>query len=311
MNMLQLKYAVEVAHYGSINKAAEALYIAQPNLSRYIRELEEELGITIFRRTYRGMIPTPDGETFLCYARQIQNQIDDIEKLYKGEKLHKQRFSISVPRASYIADAFVQFSRHIQVEPTEIYYMETNTRKAIQNLLDANYHLGIIRYAVDDDDYFKRVLEEKGIVCQLVTDFTYVVILSENSPLASKDEIFYSDLADMIEIAHGDPFVPSMMPASQTDIPPNGSERSIFLFERGGQFDLLCENEQTYMMVSPIPEKLLKRYRLVQRPCLDRQRVYRDVLIYQKEYELTQLDRQFIGELAASKRRTLRISGAI
>ena len=65
------------------------------------------------------------------------------------------------------------------------------------------------------------------------------------------------------------------------------------------------------MMVSPIPEKLLKRYRLVQRPCLDRQRVYRDVLIYQKEYELTQLDRQFIGELAASKRRTLRISGAI
>jgi hypothetical protein len=96
-----------------------------------------------------------------------------------------------------------------------------------------------------------------------------------------------------------------MKPATRTDVPPDGSERSIFLFERGGQFDLLCENEQTYMMVSPIPEKLLKRYGLVQRPCLDRRRVYRDVLIYQKEYELTQLDRQFIKELAASKRRTL------
>jgi DNA-binding transcriptional LysR family regulator len=49
MNMIQLKYAVEVAHYGSINKAAEAMYIAQPNLSRYIRELEDDLGITIFK----------------------------------------------------------------------------------------------------------------------------------------------------------------------------------------------------------------------------------------------------------------------
>ena len=82
MNILQIKYAVEVARYGSINKAAEALYIAQPNLSRYIRELEADLGITIFKRTYRGMAPTPDGETFLHYAQQVLNQIDDIEKLY-------------------------------------------------------------------------------------------------------------------------------------------------------------------------------------------------------------------------------------
>lgn len=179
MNIMQIKYAVEVAHYGSINKAAEALYIAQPNLSRYIRELEADLGITIFKRTYRGMEPTPDGVTFLHYARQVLNQIDDIEKLYKGENVRKQRFSISVPRASYIADAFVQFSRHIDVEPTEIYYMETNTRKAIQNLLEADYRLGIIRYAAEDDNYFRRMLDEKGIVCQLVTDFTYVLIMSE------------------------------------------------------------------------------------------------------------------------------------
>ena len=185
MNILQIKYAVEVARYGSINKAAEALYFAQPYLSRYIRELEADLGITIFKRTYRGMAPTPDGETFLRYARQVLNQIDDIEKLYKGDGVRKQQFSISVPRASYIADAFVQFSRHIDAAPVEIYYMETNTRKAIQNLLESDYRLGIIRYASEDDAYIQRTLDEKGIACRLVTDFTYVLIMSRSSPLAA------------------------------------------------------------------------------------------------------------------------------
>ena len=71
MNILQIKYAVEVARLGSINRAAEELYIAQPNLSRYIRELEGELGISIFKRTHRGMVPTPEGETFIRYAEQI------------------------------------------------------------------------------------------------------------------------------------------------------------------------------------------------------------------------------------------------
>ena len=96
-----------------------------------------------------------------------------------------------------------------------------------------------------------------------------------------------------------------MSPGSKGEDTLEDSERSILLFERGGQFDLLCENEQTYMWVSPIPEKLLKRYSLVQCPCQDKRRVYRDVLIYRKDYELTEMDRHFITELAASKRQTL------
>ena len=65
MNILHLKYAVEIAKTGSLNKAAENLYMGQPNLSRAIRELEGSLGITIFERTPRGMRTTPDGEEIL------------------------------------------------------------------------------------------------------------------------------------------------------------------------------------------------------------------------------------------------------
>ena len=82
MNLTYLKYVVEVARVRSITKAAQNLYMGQPNLSKAIRELERELGITIFRRTSKGVIPTPQGEEFLGYAQGILSQLDELESLY-------------------------------------------------------------------------------------------------------------------------------------------------------------------------------------------------------------------------------------
>ena len=83
MNLLHMKYAVEVARLGSLNKAAESLMIAQPNISRSIKELEADLGITIFQRSAKGMALTPDGEEFMEYARDILHRIDKIEQSYR------------------------------------------------------------------------------------------------------------------------------------------------------------------------------------------------------------------------------------
>ena len=103
MNITHMKYAYEVAKVGSLSKAAEKLFVAVPNLSRSIKELEADLGITIFDRSVKGMRLTPDGEEFVQYARRILRQIGEMEQLYKGTLQKKQQFSISVPRASYIA----------------------------------------------------------------------------------------------------------------------------------------------------------------------------------------------------------------
>ena len=79
MNLLHVKYAVEIAKTKSISKAAQALYTTQPNLSRAIKELEQTLGITIFERTSSGIITTPEGEEFLEHTRGIISQLDEIE----------------------------------------------------------------------------------------------------------------------------------------------------------------------------------------------------------------------------------------
>ena len=306
MNILHMKYAVEVAKVGSLNKAAETLLIAAPNVSRSIKELEADIGISIFERTTKGMELTPEGEEFINYAKGILNQIDEVENFYKKGSAKKQKFSISVPRACYISEAFSQFSKSLSKEPAEIFYKETNSQRTIRNMLEHDYKLGIIRYAENYDKYFKAMLEEKGFSYEMVTEFTYSLIMSADNPLSQKETITFDDLADYIEIAHADPYVPSM-PLSKVvkEELPDNIDRRIFIFERASQFDLLSNNPETFMWVSPAPESLLKRYNLVQKKCVDNKKIYKDVLIYKNGYKLSKLDRQFITELCEAKRKYL------
>ena len=304
MNIQHMKYAVEVAKLGSLNKAAETLLIAQPNISRSIKELEADLGITIFQRSAKGMILTPEGEEFIENARDILHRIDKIEQSYRDGSHKKRKFSISVPRACYISSALAEFSKNIGDSDVEIYYKETNSKKTIKKLLENEYKLGIIRYAENYDGYYKTMLEEKGLAYELVAEFSYVLIMSRDNPLASKEKITYEDLSSFIEIAHADPYVPSlsMSKVFRNELPDNIGQR-IFVFERGSQFDLLSENPKTFMWVSPASQKILDRYNLVQRVCEGNKRVYKDVLIYHKGYKLTKLDKDFITALCIAKRK--------
>ena len=304
MNLLHMKYALEVAKSGSINKDAEVLMVAAPNVSRSIKELETDFGITIFKRTQNGTKLTPEGEEFINYAKGVLRQIDEIERFYKTGAPKKQKFSISVPRACYISEAFANFSKSLSKEAAEVFYKETNSQRTIHNMTEHDYNLGIIRYAENYDKYFKSMLEEKGFQYELVTEFTYSLIMSADNPLAKKEVITFDDLTDYIEIAHADPYVPSM-PLSKVvkEELPDNIDRRIFIFERASQFDLLSLNPETFMWVSPAPQSLLERYNLVLKKCADNKKVYKDVLIYKNGYKLSKLDRQFITELCESKRK--------
>lgn len=304
MNLLHMKYAVEIAEAGSINKAAERLYVGQPNLSRAVKELEASLGVTIFDRSSKGMFLTPDGELFIRSAKNILNQVDAVEKMFQKDTVRKKRFSISVPRASYVADAFAKFSRLLEGDgEVEIFYKETNSMRTIKNILQEDYKLGIVRYADTYDKYYKSMMDEKGLACEMVTEFRYMLAVGRESPLAEKEAVTYDDLQEYIEIAHADPFVPSLPFAEvKKEELPDNIRRRIYVFERASQFELLHQNPDTFMWVSPVPQELLDRYGLVQRPCDENRRMYRDVLIRKKEYTLTELDNMFISELCKAKR---------
>ena len=307
MNLLHVKYAIEVARLGSLNKAAETLMIAQPNISRSIKELEADLGITIFQRSAKGMVLTPDGEEFMDYAKDILHRIEKLEQSYRDGSHKKRKFSISVPRACYISAAMAEFSKNIGDAPVEIYYKETNSKKTIKKLIENEYKLGIIRYSDAYDKYYKTMLEEKGLSYELVAEFSYVLIMSRDHPLAERETITYDDLSGYVEIAHADPYVTTLSRSKvfREELPDKVDQR-IFIFERASQFDLLSENPKTFMWVSSASQQILDRYNLVQRVCIGNKKIYKDVLIYHKGYKLSKLDKEFITALCQAKRKFIK-----
>ena len=235
------------------------------------------------------------------------NRIDKLEKSYRDGSHKKRKFSISVPRACYISAAMTEFSKNIGDAPVEIYYKETNSKKTIKKLLENEYKLGIIRYSENYDKYYKDMLEGKGLSYELVAEFSYDLIMSRDNPLAQKETITYEDLYDYIEIAHADPYGPSlsMSKVFREELPDKVRQR-IFVFERASQFDLLSENPRTFMWMSSASQKMLDRYGLVKRACEGNKKVYKDVLIYHKGYKLSKLDRQFITDLCEARRKFLK-----
>ncbi|RBT31089.1 hypothetical protein EB02_01318 [Enterococcus faecium] len=94
MNIQQMKYVVAVANNGSFREAAKKMFVSQPSLSAGIKELETELGITLFTRTNRGAYLTEEGQDFLNRAEKILVQLDTLETHYlTSEK--RDNFSIA------------------------------------------------------------------------------------------------------------------------------------------------------------------------------------------------------------------------
>jgi DNA-binding transcriptional LysR family regulator len=303
MNTLHFKYAVEVERTRSITQAADNLYMAQPNLSKAIKELEDTIGICIFERTSKGVVPTQKGAEFLDYAKNILIEINKMESLYIPENSDRQCFNISIPRGSYIASSFTKFVSELDADKEiNVNVKETNSMQTINNIAERQFSLGIIRYQTVYENYFLDYLADKEICYDPIWEFEYLVLMSKHHPLASCEEVQYSKLSKFIEIAHGDTTVPYIT-VSETKKPNESSKakKRIFVYERCSQFDLLTHIPTTYMWVSPIPEELLARYELVQRKCHVSNHKYKDLLIYPKGYKFSVLDKKFLDKLYESK----------
>jgi len=298
MNFVHLQYALEVAKTGSITQAAENLYMGQPNLSKAIRDLENSLGIKIFERTARGVVATKKGEEFLRHAKNIIDQVNEIEMLYQVQDQDEIELHISIPRASYITYAFTNFVRTLDPEKSlSIHYKETNSIEAIHNIVREEYTLGIIRYQKMYEKYFLNLLAEKEIQYEKLWEFEYVVLMSKTHPLADRETLCGDDLLNYIEVTHGDLAVPSLSMAERNKLEQNARpNRRIYVYERGSQLDLLCHIPETYMWVSPLPEALLERYGLIQRRC-EQAQVFNDVLIYSQRHQLHQAELDFVQKL--------------
>lgn len=299
INTLYFTYAIEIEKVGSITRAAQNLFMAQPNLSKAIKELENEVGFVIFERTATGVKPTEEGAEFLYYAKNITNQIGAIKRISLRIGNEKLKYKISIPRGSYIVDGFTSFISELKLEKgMEVTVNETNDIGTIRNVVDHGYNIGIIRYQAVNEDYYMTMLKNNHLMYETLWTFEYVVVMSKKHPLADKEEISIEDLKEYTKITHGDIDLPH---DKYNNAKKHNSRNVIYVYERGSQFDLLANVPTTYMWVSPIPQSLLDKNNLVQKLCKAENNLYKDVMIFRKDYRLNEYDVLFQKKLYESK----------
>lgn len=194
MTLQQLKYAIEVARCSSITKAAGHLFISQPSLSNAIMELENEIGITIFNRTNKGITISNEGTEFLGYAKQVIEQAELLENRYSNKKQVKQNFSVSTQHYAFAVSAFVNLIKAYNLDEYEFSLRETRTYEIIEDVKNLRSEIGILYLNEFNSKVINKFLRENDLIfTELFKANPHIFISSEN-PLANKKYVTLKDL---------------------------------------------------------------------------------------------------------------------
>lgn len=144
MTLQQLKYVVTVADKGTISEAAKELFISQPSLTNAIKELEQDMQITIFHRTNKGIVVSNEGDEFLAYARQVLEQANLLEEKFLNVKKQSSRFSVSCQHYSFAVNAFVDVIREFGGNQYDFTLRETQTYEIIEDVSRLKSEIGVL-----------------------------------------------------------------------------------------------------------------------------------------------------------------------
>ena len=196
MTLQQLKYVTTIANIGSISEAAKRLFVSQPSLTKAIKELEKEMGITIFDRTNKGITVSKEGERFLGYARQVLEQAALLEEQYKSQSGGKKQFSVSTQHYSFAVNAFVELLKGAGIDQYDVSLRETQTYEIIDDVAHMKSEIGLLFY----NDFNRPVLEKlihtnELTFTELFTAHPHIFI-GKNHPLANKDVVSMNELEE-------------------------------------------------------------------------------------------------------------------
>ena len=196
MTLQQVLYALTIQECGSMNKAAEKLYIVQPTLTSAIQELENEVGITIFMRTNKGVIVTPEGEEFLNDIRGFYRQYDIVMQKYSGEGNYKRKFGVSTQHYTFAVRAFVDMAKQYDMNDFDFALRETTTMDIINDVSSLKSEVGILYINERNKRAMNKLFVEHGLEFHTLIKCRAFVYLWKDHPLASQDSISIEDLQE-------------------------------------------------------------------------------------------------------------------
>ena len=196
MTLTQLRYLMTIAKTGSFNKAAEQLYVSQPSLTSAVKELERELGITLFYRSGRGVTLTGDGTEFLLYAKQLYGQYEDILERYGKGSSHRKRFGVSTQHYSCAVKAFVDMAKQFDMSQYEFAIRETRTAEVISDVSTMKSEIGVLYLCDLNRRSMEKLLRSAGLEFHHLIECQAYVYLWKGHPLAKERSIRFEQLRD-------------------------------------------------------------------------------------------------------------------
>ena len=188
MTLQQLQYIVALDNYRHFVKAAESCFVAQPTLTLQVKKLEDEIGIAIFDRSSKPLIPTVMGEQFIERARLILREVDGLKAMVNNEKEAidgSYVLGIIPTLAPYLLPRFIKrfCDEHTGVN-FEIKEMQSN--QIIKALKNDQLHIGIMATPVDENSIREIPLFYEP----------FLVYACEGHELLSKQQVDPSDIVD-------------------------------------------------------------------------------------------------------------------
>ncbi len=184
MTLQQLNYVITISEAGSLNKAAEILYVSQPSLTSALQELEKELGIIIFRRSGRGVTLTNDGVEFLTYARQVYQQYETLMEKYGKSGTLKKKFGVSAQHYSFAVKTFVEVVKQFNTAEYEFAIRETKTREVIEDVSTLRSEIGILYLNNFNRAVLVKLFQTNDLEFHKLIDCHAYVYLWRGHPLA-------------------------------------------------------------------------------------------------------------------------------
>ncbi len=294
MTLQQLKYVIEVAEKGSITEAAKSLFIAQPSLSSAIHELEEETGTTIFMRSNRGILITPEGTEFLGYARQVVQQAALIEDKYIAHSASKQRFCVSTQHYSFTSSAFVELVRAQGGESYEFILREGKTHDTINDVRTLRSEMGVIYLCSFNEAVILKLLREANLIFSELFAARPHIFIGRNNPLAGRSVVTLEDLKPLpcLTYEQGEQ---NAFYYSEEILSTLNHEKSIKVTDKSTIVDLMIGTDG-YTISSGICPSYLRGDEIISIP-LDVEETIRIGVITHRDYRPTRLGQMYLDIL--------------
>lgn len=302
MDIQHLIYALEVSNCGSISKAAQRLYMAQPNLSNAIKELERETNTILFQRTRHGIETTKDGAEFLYHANNIVAQYHHLCQKYVEQSPNLIKTSITTMRSSICCKRLIRYIDQINADGRflHIHFREATNDEVIDDVNTGRAEIGILRANESSFDYFKYLAISNNCNVQMIPSSRYTVLMSRDHPLANQPTLTRDMLNPYVEVIHGDFEAPWYLCSDvyNNELDQVRQDRSLFVYDRGTLMDCIRGIRGAYSWTFSTAQENLEINGLVEKECAEYDIPGREAIIYKRSLPITNELSQLIDYLS-------------